>query len=483
MNKSEKLELIVAEQELCSRSLSTFTRAAWHIIEPGTQFVSGFHIDALSEHLTAVLLGQLRDLIINIPPRHMKSILTSVMFPAFAWIKLPHLRWLFSSYAASLSIRDSVKCRRIIQSPWYQARFGHIYQLTSDQNAKEKYENNMTGHRIATSVDGAGTGEGGDIIVVDDPHKVSETESDTMRQRVIDWWDGEMTSRGNDPKKVAKIIIMQRIHERDLSGHLLAKASGWEHLCLPGEYESARKKRTVIGWEDPRKTEGQLLWPERFGASELNKLKAELGSQRSAGQIQQRPAPAEGNIFKRPHFQFYKELPTDIDFMALSVDLSFDAGATNSFAVFQVWGRRQAQKYLIDQVRAQMAFPQQLMTFRALCAKWRNLNAKWVEKKANGDALISTVQAEIPGVIAVTPKGSKEARAEAVSPQFEAGNIFLPDPTIAPWINDYIEEMVTFPNAANDDQVDATTQAVSKLTQTVSFEWVPISMTKASVWK
>lgn len=483
LTNKERQELFEIDQERCSRKLQVFSEQAWGLVEPGRRFIKGWHIDAISEHLTAVLNGEIRNIIINIPPRHMKSLLISVLFPAWAWQIRPELRWLFASYAASLSIRDSVKCRRVIQSSWYRERFGHIYQLTGDQNAKEKYENTKTGHRIATSVDGAGTGEGGDIIVIDDPHKVNEAESETVRQGVLDWWDGEMTSRGNDPKTVAKIIVMQRVHEKDLSGHLLAKETGWEHLCLPAEFEPERKTITSIGWEDPRKKTGDLLWPDRFGSKEVEELKKELGSQRSAGQLQQRPAPQEGNIFKREWWKFYKELPNEIDFKAISVDLSFSEGKTNSYAVFQIWGRVKADKYLLDQMRAQIGFNQQLIFFRTLVSKW-NPNAKWVEKKANGDALIETVRKEISGIIPITPKGSKVARAEAVAPQVEAGNVYLPDPSLAPWIGDYIEELATFPNGNDDDQVDATTQALSQMASRpiVNYDVDAMSITGPSKW-
>lgn len=482
-------ELVELESELCLKSLAHFAEQAWHVVEPGRPFVKGWHIDAIADHLEAVLNGDIRSLLINVPPRHMKSLLVSVLFPAWGWARRPELRWLFASYAESLSIRDSVKCRRVIQSPWYQRRFGHVFQLTGDQNEKKKYENNQTGHRLATSVGGAGTGEGGDIIVADDPHKVMEAESEKVRENVLDWWDGEMSSRGNDPQKVAKIIVMQRIHERDLSGHVLAE-KGYEHLCLPAEFEPERKCFTSVGWEDPRKERGELLWPARFREPEIKQMKKELGSQRYAGQGQQRPAPAEGNIFKRAWWKYWTALPDSIDFIALSMDLSFDEGKTASYACFQVWGRSGADKYLMDQEREQCSFSKQLVIVRRMVDKWNDpgrlgpkmINALWVEKKANGAALISTLQKEIPGILPVEPRGSKEARAEAVAPEVESGNVYIPHPDLVPWVPEFIEEHTVFNNGAFNDQVDTTSQALLKMKEQRNVDFKPISITGKSKW-
>jgi hypothetical protein len=218
-------------RERATRSLRAFVRQAWHVVEPSTPFVPGFHIDAICDHLEAITRGQLRNLIINVPPRHMKSLLVCVFWPAWDWILHPERRWLYSSYGAPLSTRDSLKCRRLIESPWYRDRWGHIVSLTGDQNAKMRYDNTRPGYRLSTSVGGPVTGEGGDRIVCDDPHKVDEADSDTSRKAVLDWWDVAMSTRVNDPKASAMVVVMQRCHQRDLSGHLLEKGN-FDHLCL-----------------------------------------------------------------------------------------------------------------------------------------------------------------------------------------------------------------------------------------------------------
>ena len=241
------------------RSLKLFIKEAWSTIEPNRLYNDNWHIDAISDHLQAIVNGDIKRLIINIPPRHMKSISVSVALPAWTWTIDPTKKFLFASYALSLSIRDSVKCRRLIESDWYKEYFGGTFSLTTDQNQKQRFENDQTGQRIATSVDGALTGEGGDIILIDDPHNVREAESGIVRQGVLDWWDQAMQTRLNDPKNGAFIIIMQRVHENDLTGHILANEyKDWDHLCLPARYEQNHPTpvKSTLGFIDPRKKEG-----------------------------------------------------------------------------------------------------------------------------------------------------------------------------------------------------------------------------------
>lgn len=481
LESQELDELIGLDRELSAKSLHHFSQEAYHILEPKRDFMDGWHIEAICEHLQACMDGQIKNLIINIPPRHMKSLLVSVLFPAWLWIARPQARFLMASYAASLSVRDSMKTRNVIQSDWYQARFGHLYQLKVDQNAKMKFENDKTGYRLATSVDGSGTGEGGDFIVVDDPHKVKESESKVQRESALRWWDHEMSSRGNDPDSVVKIIVMQRVHEADLSGHVLAQG-GYEHLCLPAEYEPKRISTSSIGWSDPRKNEGDLLWPNRFTKKAIDELKLRMGSVVAAGQLQQRPAPAEGIIFKRDWWKFYEVAPGDLDKMALSADLTFKEGTSNDFTVLQVWGKKGSSKYLLDQVRARIGFNAQIQAILGLCAKWPMIQNKWVEQAANAEAMLDVLRNKISGLILVPARSSKRVRAEAIAPQVEAGNIYLPDPSIAPWIHDFIEELAVFDNGLHDDQVDAASLGLIKLSEGLDDNWLPISLTQTSKW-
>jgi predicted phage terminase large subunit-like protein len=469
-------------------SLRAFAEAAWSVIEPATPFVPGWHIDAICEHLEAVSRGQIRNLIINMPPRHMKSSLVAVLWPAWEWTTAPHMRWLFTSYAQSLSVRDSIKTRRLIQSPWYQARWGHRYQLTRDQNEKLRFENDRTGYRLATSIDGSNTGEGGDRIVADDPHNVREAESDTVRLSVIDAWDSAIANRANNPKTVARVVMMQRVHEEDLSGHLLARGD-WEHLMLPAEFEPQRRCATVLGWSDPRQHENELLWPDRFGPKEMADLKRDLAlPYRIAGQLQQRPAPAEGGVLKDWWWRYWcwegqedilppvrvrtpegeqllraRQIPAGFDIELQSWDMAFKDTKHSAFVVGQVWGQEAADCYLRDQVREKMDFVATQDAVIETTRLWPRALLKLVEDKANGPAIIASLRSKIPGFDAVEPDGSKEARMMAVAPAIKSGNVYIPHPMIAPWVPGFLAECAVAPYGRYMDQVDTMSQALKRL--------------------
>jgi predicted phage terminase large subunit-like protein len=493
------------ETELATRSFYAFVKQAWHVVEPAAPFVDGIHIRAICEHLQAVTEGRIANLIINVPPGHAKSLLTAVLWPAWVWINHPETRWLFSSYREPLAIRDSVKCRRLIESNWYQGRWEDRYQLSGDQNQKNRFENTATGYRVVVPV-GAGTGERGDHVVFDDPHSVDRVESDVMRKAAIDFWNGSMSTRLNDFATGHKVVIQQRVHEADLTGDLLLKG-GYELLCLPAEFESDRRCSTSIGWSDSRQQPGELLWPEKVTRADLEGLKRSLGSYGYAGQYQQRPAPAEGGIFKRRWFRFWRPayldlppvqvrtadgtvlsieavpIPAHFDTQIQSYDMAFKDGATSDYVVGQVWGALRADRYLLDQFRARLDMPETAEAVKNLSMKWPRAVTKLVEDKANGPAVIQSLQHALSGLTAVNPEGGKIARAHAASPQVESGNVYLPHPALEPWVNDLIEELAAFPNGRHDDQVDAMTQALNRLRNSNSVLFVPESQITVNPFK
>jgi predicted phage terminase large subunit-like protein len=480
--------------EACAQKLGRFTREAWPIVEPATPFVSSWHIDCVAEHLEAVSAGELLRLIINVPPRTMKSLQSAVFWPAWDWLEQPWLRWVYASYAGALSQRDSMKMRRLIKSEG-GAEEGTIFQrlgyqgvlrllhdepwgLTKDQDAKTKYETTETGMRLATSVDAMATGEGGDRVVADDPLSAKQARSEAEREKANTWWDETMTTRFNN-KRAAAVIVMQRLHEEDLTGHLVEKES-WHHLCLPAEYEPSHpfvyldkvelaSGRVLAG--DPRTEEGQLLDEERLGRSRLDELLKDLGSYGYAGQMQQRPAPLEGGMFKRHWWQRWETHPP-FERVIASWDMRFSDSqeASSSYVVGQVWGMHDANRFLLAQIRARLSFTETLKAVAALDA-FRRASAKLVEKKANGAAVIDTLKAKMPGLIPIEPEGGKEVRAAAAEPVVEAGNVYLPDGEFIPaplgyeqtTVADFVAEHAVFPNGAHDDQVDAMSQALTWL--------------------
>tara|TARA_A100001035_G_scaffold280109_1_gene284066 strand:- start:1664 stop:3106 length:1443 start_codon:yes stop_codon:yes gene_type:complete len=450
------------------RSLKEFIKNSWQTIEPGRDFYDNWHIDAISEHLQAVVNGQIKRLIINIPPRHMKSISVAVALPAWTWTVQPQKRFLFASYAASLSVRDSVKCRRLIDSKWYKEHFGEVFKLTGDQNQKQRFENNQTGYRIATSVDGALTGEGGDIIIIDDPHNVREAESSAVRESVLDWWDQAMQTRLNDPKTGAFVIIMQRVHENDLTGHILRNEyNDWDHLCLPARYELGHPSPTKssLNFTDPRTKENQLLWPERIDDKTLDSLEKSLGSYASAGQLQQRPMPKGGGILKAEWWvPWEKEDLPDIEYIIQSWDTAFSTKEKTSYSARTTWGvfRRHGQvnAIVLDMWYDRVTYPELRAIAQEAYYEYEP-DAVLIEKKASGQSLLQDLRmAGIP-VIPYSPDRDKEARAHAASALLEDGRIFFPYDK--KWSKNLIDICAAFPAGDNDDIVDTCTQAWLRL--------------------
>lgn len=359
----------------CEDSLYTFLQYAWRYVDP-SPFQPGWVLEAICEHLEAVVDGDIRRLIINIPPRCGKSTITSVCFPAWVWAQRydsptsgPSVPLLHASYAMNLAMRDSVKCRRLIESPFYQRMWGERFQLVGDQNTKGRFANTMKGERLITAVEAKVTGEGGNIIVLDDPNAANEVLSEATIETTKEWWDGTMSTRLNNVKTGAFVVIQQRLAEQDLTGHILATDHGWTHLCLPMEYEWQRHSVSGIGWEDPRgvdadgdslvvigdggvrlprdfaakreldRREGMLLWPERFGKMEVDDIARRLGPWKAAGQLQQRPEPKGGGIIKTDWWQPYEsEFYPPMDFIVAALDTAYTEKTSNDPSAMTVWG-------------------------------------------------------------------------------------------------------------------------------------------------
>ncbi len=453
--------ILEIEAELARRRLHDFLRFfAWPALTPATPFEDNWHVGAICEHLEAVARGQIRRLIINMPFRMLKSTIVSQSFPAWDWLANPSRQYLTAAYATDIATRDAVDARRIIESPRYRKAFGEIFTLTTDQNVKTRYENDRRGRRIVTSTDSAGTGFGGDIRIVDDPVSAKKADSQLAIAASIEWWRGTMATRANDPASGAAVIVHQRLNARDLTGYLLAEEKGWEHLVLPMRFDPALRKTTSLGFVDPRKAPGELLHPERLPEPVVAELEASIGEYHKNAQLQQNPAPRSGVIFQRAHWRFWRELPA-LDETTISIDCSFKDLATSDFVAIQAWGRKDANHYLRRRFKERLGFAATVTAVRTFRSLFPEAVAVLIEDKANGTAVIETLKNEIPGVLPITPDGGKVPRAYAMQPTQEAGNVWLPDPSIEPGIEVFLTESTAFPGAPHDDEVDAMTQYIN----------------------
>lgn len=466
--KLPSLELV--EAELARRSLAEFVRQAWHVIEPGTPLIWNWHLDVICDHVQALLEGRLakRNLLINVPPGSMKSTIVSVCAPAWWWLHNPSWRGIFASGNEGVALRDSIRCRDILDSDWYRRLFAPAWGFARDQNAKGHYKNTRAGFRKALSAGAKVTGDRADGIFVDDPLDAAEAFSKPARDSVITWWDSAMANRLSDMRTGTRCVIMQRLHEEDLAGHVLAIEPGeWDVLVIRQEFERPGERDpdrgpTGLGWVDPRQVEGELFFPERFPADVVEGERRRLASSGFAGQHQQRPTAKEGEIFKRGFVQAFKPAdPPDFSRTILSWDTAFKEGEENDFTVCFVLAQGQRGYYLLDRFKARLSYPDLKLKAQTMGARW-SPQAFLVEDKASGQSLIQDLKRDtsLP-VVAVKVDRDKQARAWAVTPTWEAGKVFVPEG--ADWVDDFLEHLYGFPKMAHDDDVDAFTQGVNYL--------------------
>lgn len=427
---------------------------------------------ALNEFLEAVVRRESPRLMVTMPPRHGKSEATTRRFPAFAFGRYPDLSIIGASYSATLATEMNRDVQRIMLSPEYarvfpKTRLGGPGAGSNSKAIRNTDKFEIVGRRGSyrgTGVGGPINGLGADILVIDDPIKGrEEADSKVMRDKVWAWYRGDARARLEPGGGV--LLINTRWHTDDLSGRLLeAQKSGdkhaehWKLINFPAIAEEDEKHRKA----------GEALHPERYSLKDLKVLRATVGPRDWSALYQQRPTPDGGAIFKSDWLRFYTSasLPTRFDRLTMSWDMTFKESIGADLVVGQVWGQVGADHYLLDQVRGRYGFVETVRQFIALSKKWPRATAKYVEDTANGPAVIDTLKREIDGIIPVSPKGSKVARANAVTYAFAAGNVYLPDKSIYPWVDDLVSEVTTFPTVAHDDQVDAMTQYLSESKKT-----------------
>lgn len=418
------------------------------------------------------------------------SMLTSVLWPAWVWIRRPEWQVISASYELSLVTRDAVKARELMRSDWYQKYFRggkspfsncKKWDFTDDQDQKTFYSNSSGGFRVALSVGGKGTGYRGSTIFIDDPLKAGDAHSKLARENVIRWKTETMATRFNDPTTASEVLIMQRLHEDDLTGYLL-RQGGWQHLCLASEFDPDKRSKTytkngLLFWEDPRNEKGELLFPQKFTPKVLEDLKSGrgMGSYAYAGQHQQNPVPADGGLIKREWFNRryvlpgghkregleVRELPKQFDSYTAWVDATFKKTDDSDRVAIGVIGQKGPDLYLLELVWKQMGFVETVQALVDVRNRWRRLSGIYIEDKANGSAIIDTLKTKMPGIIGVEPDGGKESRIAAASPFIEAGNFWLPQDAL--WVDDFILEATSFPKAPHDDAIDMVAYALLEL--------------------
>ena len=468
---SEPKQKAAAKSQVLNLTLKEFVEQAWRLLEPVSTLVWSWHLDLICEYLTLIRDGNFKTIcpdcegiIFNVPPRTMKSLLISVFFPVWVWTTDPSRRFMFVSYSEKLSTQHSIFRRSVIESPWYQKEWGSVFTLSRDQNVKSHYGNSERGAMFSTGMQATATGMGGDILIFDDPLNPEQAISQVEREAVNLRFDTTFRSRINDPATGVKIIIMQRLHELDLTGHVLARESSrWKHVSLPAVAEKDQQWKFPESKEVVNQKAGQLLWPARLPQSFLDSQRIGMGSWAFNGQYLQTPAPLDGGIIKRQWVRFYRQLPEKFEFMVQSWDCTFSGGQENDFVAGQVWARSGGKYFMLPyRTYDRLDFGPTMAAIKACHAKFPQAHAVLIEDKANGPAIISELQKEIAGVVAVNPEGGKLARAQATAPLWESGSIELPDPQVfgCTWIEDYLHNICTFPKAAHDDDVDATSQAL-----------------------
>lgn len=483
--------------------LLSFVKYFWHILEPGTKFMDGAPLEAMCEHLEAVTFGDIKNLLINVPPGFMKSLLTDVFWPAWEWsaMKMPHLRYVTFSYSASLTERDNGKFRDLITHADFQMMYGDLVKVR--KTGETKVSNFQHGWKLASSVGGVGTGERGDRIILDDPHNVKESESETVRNETIRWFRESMSSRLNNMEKGAIVIIMQRVHESDVSGTILENEFPYVHLIIPMEFvwdadENGEAYANEIGWVDPRwrpdpdDCDGVLAWPSLWPQTAVDSLVKILGPYAAAGQLQQTPEARGGGILKRDFWQPWEGKFPTFSYIFASLDGAFTEDESNDPSALSIWGvfeneaghnramlifawrkflEFEGQRLKPDAGENQRDFMERQMKEWGLiewtahtCTYWK-VDRLLIEAKASGISAAQSLQkryrnrnwsVELTGV-----KGDKVSRAIAVQPTLSNKMVYAP--VDRDWCRMVIDECAVFPAGKHDDLTDTVTQGLKHL--------------------
>jgi len=444
--------------------LYTFTERAFRELNPKVPFLHNWHNELIAAKLDACRRGEITRLVINVPPRSLKSHSASVAFPALLLGHNPSTQIICASYGQDLANKHSLDCRTVISSLWYQGLFPA--RLSQQKQSVQEFQTTQNGFRMATSVGGVLTGRGADFIIIDDPLKPDEALSETQRTAVNEWFDHTLYSRLNNKQTGCIIIIMQRLHEDDLVGHVLEQED-WDLIRLPAvaEEDETHIISTPYCTKTVRRQIGEALHPERESLSLLKHLRQTLGEYNFAGQYQQQPSPLGGGLVKTEWFRTYfpEQLPAKFDLILQSWDTANKSTELSDYSVCTTWGRKGKRVYLLDVYRARLDYPNLKRAVWSLSQKYEAGNIL-IEDKSSGTPLIQELSQDgIYGVTRYEPKMDKIMRLHSVTSMIENGHVYIP--TEAEWLPEYLHELTTFPNSKHDDQTDSTSQALDWVKQ------------------
>lgn len=437
---------------LLRQDFSSFIGKVFHTVNPGNTYHSNWHIDLIADYLEAVRKGQIKRLIINMPPRALKSVCVSVAWPAWLLGQNPAVRIMAASYSATLSIKHSLDCRMVLSSDWYKALFPNTV-LSRKHNQKSKFLTDQNGFRFATGVGGSATGEGGDILIIDDPHNPTQINSLKMRNKAIEWYEQTFVTRLNNKNNGAIVLVMQRLHEDDMSAHLIS-SGGWELLKIPAiagqdlEY-NLNNNKYFFG-------SGQLLNSKLDKLQFLQNLEAEIGSRNFAAQYLQAPLPASYNLLSSDDISYYETLPSGGMYFVISWDTAIKVSEHTDYSVGTCWAVANDHFYLISMIRQKMTYPLLKNEVQKQADKYRP-KYLLIEDKASGQSIIQDLRLlGYSNIKPIKPVGDKITRFASVVPMFQSGKVLLPKKSAFNSV--LINELISFPNSSHDDIVDSVSQ-------------------------
>jgi predicted phage terminase large subunit-like protein len=460
------------ERKPLERSLAQHLRLTWQVLKPGAPpFAWSWHYDLLAEYLELFYQRKILYLIVNVPPRTLKTVMLSVAFPTWVWARDPLPSIIGASFEGGLAQTLNGYRRKVIRSAEYQRLFGHRVQISRGMDREEEFGNTRGGEMRATSPGAGITGRGGDFLLMDDILSPKQADSAAISSGVFDWVDETFLQRRNDLTRSPLALIEQRVGEADMTAHLLKSLPKEDvtHVSIPLVAEQRIEYKFPISGKIHVREKGDVLLPSLFTPKVIAGLK--LRSRIYQTQYQGKPTAKGGKTFKREWFRYYgpkelgyeMQLPKTFDEVCQSWDCTFKKKEDSDLVAGHVYGRRGPDKFLIDRVAEQMSFSETIKAILAMRGKHPYATRIYIEDKANGSAIIETLQSRIGGIIAVEPMGSKEARADAASADVESGNFYLPCPALAPWVDEVLDFLCAFPGPLNDDDVDAFSQAINKM--------------------